>query len=361
MIKIAMLLICAALFLELCLPLTVRAEDLTANVAAAAEDPNPSEGEGEPVQDNPEEEVVEGLTQEEWDAFTPKLKNVPKTLKAGRKKQISTNAPEGVSVTYKVSNSKATIKKKKGLLRAKRVGIVHITATFTATVEGETMEKTVRSKKVQILGKKKIFIDPGHQSRANLSQEQRGPGSSYTNMKVSGGCTGVATGIPEYKFTLRVARKLRKALLEKGYAVVMSRTRNNVDISNKERALKANECGANITIRIHADSYTDGSVRGASVLYASKSNPFPISKYAKKSKKLANCLLKNYCNATGIGSRGLYVRNDLVGLNWSEMPNVLIECGFFSNPAEDRYLNNAQNQDIMVQGMVDGIDEYFGY
>ena len=72
-------------------------------------------------------------------------------------------------------------------------------------------------------------------------------------------------------------------------------------------------------------------------------------------------MLSEYCKATGIYSRGLVVRNDLTGTNWSKMPTVLIECGFFSNPTEDRKLNNSTFQKKMVKGMVNGIDAYFGY
>ena len=42
-----------------------------------------------------------------------------------------------------------------------------------------------------------ICIDPGHQEKANLSQEQIAPGSSETKAKVSTGTRGVNTGIPE--------------------------------------------------------------------------------------------------------------------------------------------------------------------
>lgn len=224
------------------------------------------------------------------------------------------------------------------------------------TAKPETKDDAEKTKK-----KKKIYIDPGHQSRANGGQEPVGPGSSATKAKVSGGCCGVSTKIPEYKFTLKLGKKLKKALEKEGYEVVMSRTKNNVNISNVERAKKGNKSGADICIRIHSDSIDDSSVRGVSVLYPSTSNPYPIKKQAKKSKKLAKTLLKEYCKATGIKSRGIVVRNDLSGTNWSTIPTVLIECGFFSNPTEDKLLNDPEMQKKMVKGMVSGINKYFEY
>lgn len=281
-------------------------------------------------------------------AFTKK----PKTLKATKKYTIKTNAPAGATVQYSVSNTKYATINQKGVLKGKRVGTVTVFATYN--------EQTIQCK-VKIKGKKIIYIDPGHQRYADLTSEPIGPGSSTRKEKMTGGATGVATGIPEYKFTLTISKKLKTALEKKGYAVVLSRTKHNVKMGNVARAKKGNKSGAHICIRIHADSFSSSSARGASVLYASTSNPYYAGKYAKKSKKLATKLLNEYCDTTGIYNRGIVVRNDLTGTNWSKMPTVLIECGFMSNPSEDRKLNNASFQKKMVKGMVKGIDAYFGY
>lgn len=206
-----------------------------------------------------------------------------------------------------------------------------------------------------------IYIDPGHQKYVDNTTERIGPGSSTRKAKMSGGATGISTKIPEYKFTLTVSMKLKEALEEKGYTVIMSRTTNNVKLSNIQRAKKGNKSGADICIRIHGDSFSNSSVTGASVLYASSDNKYYAKKHAKQSKKLAKKLIKAYCQSTKIKNRGIIVRNDLTGTNWSKIPTVLIECGFLSNPAEDKKLNDPDFQEKMVTGMVNGIDAYFGY
>ena len=309
-------------------------------------------------------EVGEGtnrLSKTLWDDFTPELIDVPKSLKATKKKTIKTNAPEGVKVSYSVSNTKYATIDDSGVIKGKIVGKVKVSATFSAIVDGTELTKTVTTKNIKIEGKKKIYIDPGHQTKANTAMEPVGPGSSETKYKVTGGCVGVETGIPEYKFNLTVAKKLKKELIAQGYDVVLSRTKNNVNISNVERAKKGNKSGADICIRIHSDSWTDSSLRGVSVLYPSTDNPYPVRKQAKKSKKLAKKLIKEYCKSTGFKNRGIVVRNDLSGTNWSTIPTVLIECGFQSNPTEDVLLNDPKMQKKMVSGMVKGIDKYFGY
>lgn len=298
--------------------------------------------------DNTQQDSTETSTKDFVFAFTKK----PTTLKATKKYTIQTNAPEDATVHYSVSNKKYATITQKGVLKGKQVG----TVTVTAVCNDQTIQC-----KVKIKGKKTIYLDPGHQRHADFSTEPIGPGSSTRKEKMTGGATGVATGIPEYKFNLTIAKKLRLSLLKKGYAVVMSRTSHDVKLGNVARAKKGNKSGADICIRIHADSFANSSANGASVLYASSANPYYAGKYAKKSKKLATKLSNSYCKATGIYNRGIVVRNDLTGTNWSKMPTVLIECGFLSNPSEDRKLNSKSFQTKMVKGMVNGIDEYFGY
>lgn len=208
-------------------------------------------------------------------------------------------------------------------------------------------------------GGKIVAIDAGHQQRGDSSTEPVGPGSSVKKAKVAGGATGAATGTPEYKLTLKVAKRLKKELEARGYEVYMIRSKNNVNISNKKRAQMANKSGADIYIRLHADASSSSSAAGASALYPSAANPY-VKAWSKPSKKLSRCILDAYCKSTGIRNRGLVVRNDLTGTNWSKLPVTLIEMGFLSNPSEDRKMQKASMQKKMAAGIADGVDAYFG-
>lgn len=218
--------------------------------------------------------------------------------------------------------------------------------------------KPKKKKKKKRKVNKIIAIDAGHQSRGDSSTEPEGPGSGTYKAKVSGGATGVSSGVPEYKLTLQVAQKLRKILAARGYQVYMVRTSNDVRISNKERAQAANNSGADIYIRIHADGSSDSSVNGSSALYPSRSNPY-VGNLSDKSKKLSQCVLDEYCKKTGLRSRGLYQRNDLTGTNWSKIPVTLIEMGFLSNPSEDQRMQQSSFQKNMAEGIANGIDLYY--
>lgn len=109
--------------------------------------------------------------------------------------------------------------------------------------------------------KKTIVIDPGHQTKGDSSKEPIGPGATETKAKVTTGATGISTKQKESELALKVALLLEKALKEEGYNVIMTRTTNNVNISNKERAMIANNAEADAFLRIHADSYSDSKVK----------------------------------------------------------------------------------------------------
>lgn len=271
-----------------------------------------------------------------------------KKLTAGKTYQFRVNTSEQVS--WSVGNKKIASVNKSGKVTAKRYGKTHVYA--------KCKDQKV-SVLLQVQGKKVIGIDPGHQSRGDSSTEPNGPGSSTYKAKVAGGTRGVSTGKPEYQLTLEVAKKLKQQLWDKGYQVVMTRTKNDVNISNKERALLINESGADICVRIHADGAVS-SARGATVLCPSSSNRF-ISKLYKKSQKLSDALIRAYCKETGLRNRGISYRDDLTGTNWSTVPTTLIELGFMTNATEDRFMASESGQAKMVKGMAAGIDAYFGY
>ncbi len=204
-----------------------------------------------------------------------------------------------------------------------------------------------------------ICIDPGHQTHANSAQEAIGPGSSTTKAKVSSGTQGVSTGIPEYQLNLTVSLKLRDELEARGYDVIMTRTTNNVNISNIERTTKANNANADALIHIHANADSDSSINGMTVACPTSSNPF-VSKMCSADRSLANSILNHMVKTTGAKKRALWLTDEMTGLNWAQMPAVIVEMGFMTNPTEDKNMSKDSYQDKIVKGIADGIDEYFG-
>lgn len=203
-----------------------------------------------------------------------------------------------------------------------------------------------------------VGIDPGHQSSwQNIGEEPIGPGAGETKRKIVAGTQGDYTGMPEYQLNLDVALKLRTELEKRGYTVVMTRTTNDVLLSNVERAQRINSSGADICVRIHADSGPH-SAHGAGAFYPSANNPY-VSRLSAESRRLSETLLGEYCNATGLYNRGGTASDSYTGCNWSTVPVTILELGFMSNANDDWYMSSELGQQQMVIGIANGIDAYF--
>jgi N-acetylmuramoyl-L-alanine amidase len=203
-----------------------------------------------------------------------------------------------------------------------------------------------------------ICIDPGHQEKGDKTLEPVAPGSSQSKAKVSSGASGVATKKPEYMLNLEASTVLKHILEGKGYRVIMTRETNDVNISNAQRAIIANEKNADMVIRVHADSLDNSSKTGASILISSKDNNYTSSIYEKSN----NCAksVSEHMKKAGIELNGIFERGDLTGFNWSKVPVVLVEMGFLSNYNEDHMMSSPQYQRKLMQSIADGVEAYFG-
>jgi N-acetylmuramoyl-L-alanine amidase len=197
-----------------------------------------------------------------------------------------------------------------------------------------------------------VVLDPGHQASSDQTPEPIGPGASETKPRVTGGATGVETGVPEYEVVLQVAMNVKRRLEAKGVKVVMTRTTNDVNLSNSERAAVANKNDADLFLRIHADGSPDRKVSGMSTLYpASNRWTKPI---AAESKAAAGAVHSAMVDATGAVDRGTVARTDIAGFNWSEVPAILVEIGFLTHPVEDKLLVSPHYQDTVAEGIAAG-------
>lgn len=205
-----------------------------------------------------------------------------------------------------------------------------------------------------------VVLDPGHQgSWVDMTDtEPNGPGSAEMKTKSSTGTQGSYSGLAEYELNLEIALLLRTELVERGYEVVLTREDNDTAISNAERATLAYEQGGDIYVRIHANGSEDSSVSGALAMVPSSSNPY-VAYLAEDSYLLAECILSAYCSTAGFQSLGIQYTDSMTGINWSQIPVMILEMGFMTNESDDLRMADVSVQELMVQGIVDGIDDYF--
>lgn len=204
-----------------------------------------------------------------------------------------------------------------------------------------------------------VALDAGHQGKANRDKEPVGPGAKETKAKVSSGTQGRFTRVPEYQVNLEVTLQLRDELERRGYTVVLTRESNDVDISNAQRAAVANEAGAGAFVRIHCNGSEDPSVHGAFTICPTPNNPYPIGQLYEPCRALAEQVLDGLVEATGAQKQKIWETDTMSGLNWCEVPSIIVEMGYMTNEAEDNALVSPEYQAKLVQGLANGIDNYF--
>jgi N-acetylmuramoyl-L-alanine amidase len=203
-----------------------------------------------------------------------------------------------------------------------------------------------------------ICLDPGHGTPPEIGRQTEpiGPGSSIRKIKDGGGANGEAA------VALAIGLKTRTLLLRRGYRVAMTRTGPTFRYGNGGNVARAQFCNrrhAALMLRIHADGSTDSSRRGLSTLYPALHRGWTDDIYAA-SLRAARLVQRASVEATGARDLGLVRRGDLTGFNWANVPAILVETGFMSNPAERRLLQSSSYQWKLARGFTAGVSAFAG-
>lgn len=203
-----------------------------------------------------------------------------------------------------------------------------------------------------------VVIDPGHQAEGNYATEPIGPGAAEQKIKVAAGTRGVVSGLQEYELTLQVSLLLQKELEARGYAVALTRTAHDVDISNAERAAVANALAADAFVRVHANGSESEAANGAMTICQTANNPYNAEWY-EQSYALSSCVLDALTEKTGCKKEYIWQTDTMAGINWAQVPVTIVEIGYMTNPDEDALMATQDYQQKIAEGIADGIDAYF--
>lgn len=198
-----------------------------------------------------------------------------------------------------------------------------------------------------------IVIDAGHQETPPEGKETIAPWSTTEKAKNTHGTTGVATGNNEYEINLEIALKIRDTLQAQGANVVMTRDNNGTSLSNQDRANVANTSNAQLAISIHCNGAESASANGTEIYLRGDGDG--TTEYKNRSiaeKALATSLLNSVCESTGSKNRGAKTSDSYTGINYSNIPFFILECGFMSNETEDRKLGDAAYQQKIADGIL---------
>lgn len=154
----------------------------------------------------------------------------------------------------------------------------------------------------------------------------------------------------EKDLNLAVALLLKAELEKRGLKVVMTKTAD-VFIPLRERVRIADASKARLFISVHHNAAENREARGYSV-YA----PRDCSNYPGESVVLAADIQRELLKLPQVLDRGVNFADFRV--LYSNMPAVLVELGFISNPVEELIIGAPSRQKIEAAAIASGVEKY---
>ena len=231
------------------------------------------------------------------------------------------------------------------LLRKKRMILIILSVfvsvlTFALVKDKKEIVPTVS---LPVSGKT-IVIDAGHGKPDEGAQSSNGTTEAATNLKI--------------------ALKLQNLLEQSGTTVILTRSDENAIYDIDAKTLKqkkisdihnrvkiGNESSADLFVSIHLNKIPQQQYDGCQTFYKAGSN---------EGKKLAESIQNNLNEAIQKeNNRIAKTIDNIYIIKHVEIPITIVECGFLSNPTEEKKLLEDDYQNRLAWGIYNGIIDYF--
>ena len=168
------------------------------------------------------------------------------------------------------------------------------------------------------------------------------------------GAVGVDTGVKESDLNLLIGERVARALEDRGCQVLRTRTGPDAIGKTKRDDMAARGAilcteGADCTVSIHMNKFADRRVKGPMCYFQAGSDAGQC---------LAQAVIDALCSAIGRDPRLANPGNNYV-TRIPSVPSVLVECGFLSNPEDERNLTDPDFQQLLADAIADGVLAWF--
>ena len=204
------------------------------------------------------------------------------------------------------------------------IGAIVASWKLSELTAGVAKEQKSKEKKVTIV------VDPGHGGED--------PGKVGSN------------DVLEKDLNLQIAQKVIKLLEKEGVTVVTTREDDNVPTSKRkdleQRIKLINETKPELAVCIHQNSFPNATVKGAQVFYYTPS---------ESGKEAASIVQEELRAVDPENTREIKANETYYMLKNTEVPTIIVECGFLTNPEEAEKLTNEEYQDKIAKAVFDGV------
>ncbi|MPQ44203.1 N-acetylmuramoyl-L-alanine amidase, partial [Clostridium tarantellae] len=192
-----------------------------------------------------------------------------------------------------------------------------------------------------------IVIDPGHNQ-----------GGDQGHISHIGGITYNETDL-----NMDVSVKLQGDLMRMGYDIVMTRQPWEISyeeekISLRRRVNLANSLNADLFVSIHHNAFNESSAHGTEVWYTSNKTDTANSNASTEGKYLANKIAPVIAKSGNYYDRGSKQGN-LYVTKYTNMPSVLVECGFLTNSNDAKKAADPNTQVKVARGIANTLNDWF--